>query len=122
MEVTHFEHRAYIKIAVLQGRNSPCDFDIIPKIKEPIRGRWFATREDIANAERQQVTRFTYGAANVKVNGIQRLPHRCRRVVTVAGDYSEGLWAQICHVNFKCSVVFLLHSEGHIALYTTVIN
>ncbi|GFT75595.1 uncharacterized protein TNCV_1135601 [Trichonephila clavipes] len=35
---------------------SPCDFDLILKIKEPIRGRRFATREDIANAVRQQVT------------------------------------------------------------------
>ncbi|GFQ72043.1 histone-lysine N-methyltransferase SETMAR [Trichonephila clavata] len=34
----------------------PCDFDLIHKIKEPIRGRQFATRENIANATRQQVT------------------------------------------------------------------
>ncbi|GFR07309.1 uncharacterized protein TNCT_88081 [Trichonephila clavata] len=31
---------------------SPCDFDLIPKIKDPIRGRRLATREDIANAVR----------------------------------------------------------------------
>ncbi|GFS94525.1 alpha-1,3-mannosyl-glycoprotein 4-beta-N-acetylglucosaminyltransferase B [Trichonephila clavipes] len=42
----------------------PCDFDLIPTIKEPIRGRWFATREDIANSVRQQVTRCTHGSAN----------------------------------------------------------
>lgn len=70
---------------------SPCDFDLIPKIKEPLRGRRFATREDIANAVRQQVTRFTHGAANAEADGIQRLPHRWQRVVTVAGDYFEGL-------------------------------
>ncbi|GFW65576.1 uncharacterized protein TNCV_3549991 [Trichonephila clavipes] len=91
MEVTRVEQRAYIKIAVLQGRNSPCDFDLIPKIKEPIRGRRFATREDIPNAVRQQVTRFTHGVANAEVVGIQRLPHRWQRVMTVAGDYIEGL-------------------------------
>ncbi|PRD37063.1 UNVERIFIED_CONTAM: hypothetical protein NCL1_06748, partial [Trichonephila clavipes] len=45
-------------------------------IKEPIRGRWFATREDIANIVRQQVTRFTHGAANAEAGGIQRFPHR----------------------------------------------
>ncbi|GFU19564.1 hypothetical protein TNCV_21381 [Trichonephila clavipes] len=38
MELTHVEQRANIKIAFLQGRNSPCDFDLILKIKEPIRG------------------------------------------------------------------------------------
>ncbi|GFS92737.1 uncharacterized protein TNCV_1161551 [Trichonephila clavipes] len=91
MEVTHFEQPAYIKIAVLRGRNSPCDFDLIPKIKEPMRGRWFATREDIANAVRQQVIRFTHGTANTEADGIQLLPHRWQRVVTVTGDYVEGL-------------------------------
>ncbi|GFW21584.1 uncharacterized protein TNCV_4280991 [Trichonephila clavipes] len=87
MEVTRVEQRSYIKIAVLKGRNSACDFDLIPKIKEPIHGRWFAAREDIANAMHQQVTRFTHGAANAEADGIQRLPHRWQRVVTVAGDY-----------------------------------
>ncbi|GFT28439.1 uncharacterized protein TNCV_428561 [Trichonephila clavipes] len=60
MEVTCVEQSAYIKIAVRQGRNSLCDFDLIPKIKEPVRSRRFATRKDIANAVRQQVTRFTH--------------------------------------------------------------
>ncbi|GFS57526.1 uncharacterized protein TNCV_1401891 [Trichonephila clavipes] len=54
---------------------SPCHFDIIPKITEPIRGRRFATREDIANAVRLQVTRFTHGAANAETEDIQRLLH-----------------------------------------------
>ncbi|GFX20018.1 hypothetical protein TNCV_1435781 [Trichonephila clavipes] len=35
---------------------SPFDFDLIPKIKEIIRGRRSATREDISNAMRQQET------------------------------------------------------------------
>ncbi|GFR29430.1 uncharacterized protein TNCT_458041 [Trichonephila clavata] len=66
-------------------------FHLIPKIKEPICDRRFATREDIANAVCQHVTRFTHGAANAEADGIQRLPHRWQRVVTVAGDYIEGL-------------------------------
>ncbi|GFX14231.1 uncharacterized protein TNCV_1767251 [Trichonephila clavipes] len=61
---------AYNKIVVRQGRNSLCDFDLIPKIKEPIRGRRFATREDITNALRQQVTRFTHGEANAVADDI----------------------------------------------------
>ncbi|GFX20432.1 hypothetical protein TNCV_3487901 [Trichonephila clavipes] len=32
------------------------------------------TREDVANAVRQHVTRFTHGAANADAGGIQRLP------------------------------------------------
>ncbi|GFV30509.1 uncharacterized protein TNCV_944942 [Trichonephila clavipes] len=72
-------------------RNSPCDFGLIPKIKEPKRSKRFATRENIANVVRQQMTRFTHGAANAEADGIQRLLHRWQRVVTVAGDYIEGL-------------------------------
>ncbi|GFX68199.1 uncharacterized protein TNCV_1807551 [Trichonephila clavipes] len=70
---------------------SPCDFDLIPKNKEPIRDWWFAAREDIANAVRQQVTQFTHDAANAEADGIQCLPHRWQHAVTVAGDYIEGL-------------------------------
>ncbi|GFV89094.1 uncharacterized protein TNCV_4912931 [Trichonephila clavipes] len=105
MEVTRFQQPAYIRIAVFRGGNAMeyynefdltlCLFDLIPKIKELIRGRWFATREDIANAMRQQVTRLTYGVPNAESGGIQCLPHRWQRVVIVAGDYIEGLWAQV---------------------------
>ncbi|GFU75734.1 uncharacterized protein TNCV_1651941 [Trichonephila clavipes] len=100
MEVTRAEQCAYIKIAVLRERNvMECHSELVEAlpyrtvarwIKERIRSRWFATREDIANAVLQQVTRLTHGAANAETDGIQRLPHRWQRVVTVAGDYIEG--------------------------------
>ncbi|GFS62374.1 uncharacterized protein TNCV_5032201 [Trichonephila clavipes] len=70
---------------------SPCEFDLIPKIKEPIRSRRFATQGNIAIAVRQQVTRFIHSAANSEAGGIQRFPHRWQRVVIVAGDYNEDL-------------------------------
>ncbi|GFX59472.1 hypothetical protein TNCV_2342081 [Trichonephila clavipes] len=74
-----------------QRRNSPCDFGFIPKIKEPVCGRRFETRVDIANAGCQQVTRFTHSLGNAEADGIQRLLHRSQRVVTVAGVYIESL-------------------------------
>ncbi|GFV59099.1 hypothetical protein TNCV_649881 [Trichonephila clavipes] len=58
--------------------------------REPIRGRRFATREDIATAVHQQVIRFTHGIANAETDGIQ-LQNRWQRVVAVAGDYIGGL-------------------------------
>ncbi|GFV29270.1 uncharacterized protein TNCV_4603021 [Trichonephila clavipes] len=96
----HKQHRNFFTLGIqqivdrwdtcfnLQGRNSPCDFDLIPKIKELIHGRRFATRKDISNAARQHVTRW---CANADADGIQQLPHHCQRVETVAGDYIEGL-------------------------------
>ncbi|PSN47192.1 hypothetical protein C0J52_07872 [Blattella germanica] len=69
-------------------------FKVVPcvhKIKEPLRGRRFATREDIVITGRQQMTRFTHGEANAEAGGIQRFPHRWQCVVTVGGDYFESL-------------------------------
>ncbi|GFU87094.1 histone-lysine N-methyltransferase SETMAR [Trichonephila clavipes] len=75
----------------LYSPDSPLDLNLFLKIKEPIRGKRFATGEDIANAERRQGTLFTHCAANAEDDGIQRLQHRWQHVVIVAGDYIEGL-------------------------------
>jgi len=66
---------------------SPCDFDLIPKMKEPLRGIRFRTVPEILQAaDRSIPTINTTGAAK----GILRLPHRWQRVVHNAGDYIEG--------------------------------
>ena len=52
---------------------SPCDFDLIPKMKEPLRGIRFRTVPEIFQAvDRSIRTINTIGAAK----GILRLPHR----------------------------------------------
>ena len=66
---------------------SPCDFHLIPKIKEPLRGIRFRTVPEILQAvDRSIRTINTTDAAK----GILRLPHRWQRVVHNAGDYIEG--------------------------------
>ena len=66
---------------------SPCDFDLIPKMKEPHRGIRFGTVPEILQAADRTIrTINTTGAAK----GILRLPHRWQRVVNNAGDYIEG--------------------------------
>ncbi|PNF40606.1 hypothetical protein B7P43_G06749 [Cryptotermes secundus] len=66
---------------------SPCDFNLIPKMKEPLRGIRFRTVPEILQAvDRSIRTMNTTGAAK----GILRLPHRWQRVVHNAGDYTEG--------------------------------
>ena len=66
---------------------SPCDFDLIPKMKEPLRGIRFRTVPEILQAADRSIrTVNTTGAAK----GILRLPHRWQRVVHNAGVYSEG--------------------------------
>ncbi|PNF13900.1 hypothetical protein B7P43_G10655 [Cryptotermes secundus] len=66
---------------------SSCDFDLIPKMKEPRRGIRFRTVPEILQAvDRSIRTINTTGAAK----GILRLPLRWQRVVHNAGDYTEG--------------------------------
>ena len=66
---------------------SVVDFDLIPKMKEPLRGIRFRTVPEILQAvDRSIRTINTTGAAKV----ILRLPHRSQRVVHNAGDYIEG--------------------------------
>ena len=66
---------------------SPCDFDLIPKMKEPLRGILFRTVPEILQAvDRSIRTINTTGAAK----GILQLPHRWQRVVNNAHDYIEG--------------------------------
>jgi len=68
-------------------RLSPCDFHLIPKMKEPLRGIRFRTVPEILQAvDRSIRTINTTDAAK----GILRLPHRWQRVVNNAGDHSEG--------------------------------
>jgi len=64
---------------------SPCD--LIPKMKEPLRGIHFRTAPEILQAvDRSIRTINTTGAAK----GILRLPQPWQRVVHNAGNYSEG--------------------------------
>ena len=66
---------------------NPCDFDLISKMKEPLRGIRFRTVPEILQAvDRSIRTINTTGVAK----GILRLPHRWQRVIHNAGYHSEG--------------------------------
>ncbi|GFT37122.1 HTH_48 domain-containing protein [Trichonephila clavipes] len=45
----------------------------------------------VSTCDEQRSGRFTHGAAKAEAGGIQRLPHRWQCVLTVAGNYTEGL-------------------------------
>ena len=66
---------------------SPCDYELIPKMKMPMRGKRYRTIEDVKQAAECSLHTFIrLGSAN----GIQRLP-RCWEHVHNGGDYIEGL-------------------------------
>jgi hypothetical protein len=67
---------------------SPPDFDLFPKLKEPMRGRRFSTLEEVSAA----VTRAIRGLnKSGTLNGIANLPKRWEAVIEKQGDNVEGL-------------------------------
>ena len=66
---------------------SPCDYDLIPKLKAPLRGHRFRTRDIDISVRRLIMTNFNHGEAD----GIRRLPHCWQRTFDSLGDYFEGL-------------------------------
>ncbi|KDR21756.1 hypothetical protein L798_02699 [Zootermopsis nevadensis] len=56
---------------------SPCDCDLIPKLKQPL-----CTREDISNAVRREMARF----GDDEADGIRPLPRRWQGVLDTLGD------------------------------------
>ncbi|GFV03378.1 HTH_48 domain-containing protein [Trichonephila clavipes] len=86
MEVTRIEQRAYIKIAVLRGRNA---MESHSELVETLGNNALPYRTVAWWVEKFQQGRVSTsdeqrGAANAEADGIQRLPHRC-------GDSSRGL-------------------------------
>ena len=65
---------------------SPCDFHLIPKMKEPLRGIRFRTVPEIHQAVDRSIRTINITGA---AKGILRLPHRWQRVVHNAGDYMK---------------------------------
>ena len=66
----------------------PCDYDLIPKLKAPLRGHRFRTGDDIAIAVRRLImTNFSHGEAD----GIRRLPNRWQRTIDSVEHYLEGM-------------------------------
>ena len=62
--------------------------DLIPKLKTPLRGHRFHTRDDIVIAVRCLImTNFSHGVAD----SISRLQNRWQRTIDSLGDYFEGL-------------------------------
>jgi hypothetical protein len=66
---------------------SPCDFYLIPKMKESLRGIRFRTVPEILEGVDRSIRTIN---ATCAAKGILRLPHPWQRVVHNAGYYIEG--------------------------------
>ena len=67
---------------------SPPDFDLLPKLQEPMCGQRFTSLEEVSAA----VTRAIRGLnKSGNLNGIENLPKCWDAVIEKQGDYIEGL-------------------------------
>lgn len=66
---------------------SPCDFDLFPKLKMPLRGQRFDDLDDLKSAVAKQLRLITSGCL---ATGIADLPTRWNAVVERRGHYFEG--------------------------------
>jgi histone-lysine N-methyltransferase SETMAR len=67
---------------------SPPDFDLFPKLKEPMRGHHFSSLEEVSAT----VTWAIQGLNKIgTLNGIGNLPKQWDAVIEKQGDYTEGL-------------------------------
>jgi histone-lysine N-methyltransferase SETMAR len=67
---------------------SPCDFDLFPKMKEPLWGEWFRSVEEIMQAVGRSLATIN---RNRSTDGIHRCPQVWDKVDRIVDDYIEGI-------------------------------
>ena len=65
---------------------APCDFWLFPKLKEPLRGKLFETREDLVSAVEEQLSLLKPEDFH---QCFDRWIHRMKKCLDVGGDYVE---------------------------------
>ncbi|PNF31351.1 hypothetical protein B7P43_G10893, partial [Cryptotermes secundus] len=67
---------------------SPPDFDLFPKLKQPMRGRRFPSLEELSAAVNRAIRPINKDGV---LDGIVKLPTRWDSVIEKQGDYTGGL-------------------------------
>ncbi|XP_035229771.1 histone-lysine N-methyltransferase SETMAR-like [Stegodyphus dumicola] len=67
---------------------SPCDFDLFPKLKEPLRGHRFPDVSSVLHAVERSVAHINNQHL---ATGLQRLPDISQKVISFVGSYIEGI-------------------------------
>ena len=67
---------------------SPPDFDLFPKLKEPLRGVRYDSLDELERAMNAEARRIYFSCL---ATGIEALPSRWNSVIRWRGDYFEGL-------------------------------
>jgi transposase len=66
----------------------PCDYDLFAKMKEPLRGTRYNTRDEIIRAVGRSLLDINTSG---RADDVRRLPQIWQRVVHLGVDYIEGM-------------------------------
>jgi hypothetical protein len=67
---------------------SLCDYDFFAKMKEPLRGTRYNTREEIIRAVGRSLLDINRSG---RADGVRRLPQVWQKVVHMGGEYIVGM-------------------------------
>ena len=67
---------------------SPRDYDLFAKVKEPLQGTWYNTRDELIHAIGRSIWNINKDGW---ANGVRRLPNIWQKVINKRGDYIEGI-------------------------------
>jgi hypothetical protein len=77
---------------------SPPDYDLFPKLKNPLRGQRFPTLNALNAAVNRHIREIN---SRGDLNGIQHLPQRWEAVIQLQGDYFERSYCK-WNLKIKC--------------------
>ena len=66
---------------------SPCDYDIFSKVKEPVRGTRYNTRDELIRAIGRSIQNINKDG---HADGVRRLPNIWQKAINKGGDYIES--------------------------------
>ena len=66
---------------------SPCVYYLFAKVKEPLRGTRYSTRDELIHAIGRSIRKINNDG---RTDGVRRLPNIWQEVINKEGDYIEG--------------------------------
>ena len=111
---------------------APCDFFLFPKLKRPMKGRRYATIEEIKTASKEELNKIT---KNYFLKCFEDCKKRWHKCIISGGDYFEGnkidiheeinnfwkkhkirytFWTHLVHIIYKCNFSWISQSVSSV--------
>ena len=74
---------------------SSCDYDLFAKVKEPLRGIRYSTRDELIRAIWRSIQNIKKDVS-IRADGVRRLPNIWQKVINKGDDYIEFSSTSIC--------------------------